>query len=69
MYDGVELREDGKQDVILIPDEWDEICYDFMYGKRKGQAFIKSHKITKEKEIIESLENGERVSFYIGKAR
>lgn len=69
VYDGVELREDGKQDVILSPDEWDKICYDFMYGKRKGQAFIKSHKITKEKEIIESLENGERVSFYIGKAR
>lgn len=69
VYDGVELKEDGKQDVVLSPDEWDKICYDFMYGERTGRAYIRTHKITKEKEIIKSIENGDRVSFYIGKAR
>ena len=69
VYDGVDLEEDGKQDVILSPNDWDKICYDFMYGKRTGRVYKRTHKIEEEKEIIKSLENGDRVSFYIGKAR
>lgn len=66
VYDGVELHEEGKESIKLTPKEWDNIYYDFLYGKRNGEAYRLTHRIYTEDEIIKALENDEWVSFYIG---
>jgi len=66
VFDGVILYENGKE-ALLAPDEWERICYDFLYGKRKSSIRRLTHSIDKEDEIIEALKYKKTMNFYISR--
>lgn len=66
VFDGVEVTENGKT-TLYTPNEWEKICYDFMYGKRKGNCYRKTRTVKTESEIVSELENGNPMEFMIGK--
>lgn len=68
VFDGVEITENGKTK-LYSPDEWTNICYDFMNGKRTGECRMKKRTIKTEAEIVTELESKKPIEFMISKLR
>ena len=64
-YDGVELFE--PEEKILTPEEFSKCFYDLLYGKERMSYRRITTRLNSEAEIVEALDQGQHVSFYVGK--
>lgn len=65
-YDGVNLLKNNEEKV-LTPKEFHDCFYDLLYGKEPYSYRRILTSLSGEKEIINTLESGQHIEFYVGK--
>lgn len=65
VFEGVTVNEEGKEEVFLTPREWENVCYDFWYGRRKGRCITHYQHLYSIEQIMEALDSGEGMLFHI----
>ena len=65
VFKGVTVHEEGKEEVFLTSREWDKVCYDFWYGRRKGRYITQYQHLYSIEQIVEALDSNESMLFHI----
>ena len=67
VFDGVSCYfRETKEDKFLTPKEYEKIQYDVMYGRIDAMVHRKYHRTKDINEIIDCLNDGKPIEFYIG---